>query len=94
MTIGSPPAVTDFEYEFTVGFDCDRDGVLDTNPSSRRAGGGYVADYDFSGFVDTEDYDLFVYDYDQGYPWADVDSSGFVVTDDFDYFVAAYEEGC
>ncbi|HLO40657.1 MAG TPA: hypothetical protein VK176_06505 [Phycisphaerales bacterium] len=96
LNVATPPSVADFEYEFTVGFDCDRDGVLDTSPSSTcwRAGGGCVADYDFSGFVDTEDYDLFVHDFEQGYPWTDVDSSGFVDTVDFDAFVEAYEVGC
>lgn len=96
LNVVTPPSVADFEYEFTVGFDCDRDGVLDSSPSSTcwRAGGGCLADYDFSGFVDTEDYDLFVYDFQEGYLWADVDSSGFVDTVDFDAFVEAYEDGC
>ncbi|MCC6428069.1 MAG: hypothetical protein IT435_14765 [Phycisphaerales bacterium] len=93
---GTPPSVANFSYEFTVGFDCDRNGELDPDPSATcwREGGGCIADYDFSGFVDTEDYDLFVYDFQAGYVWADVDESGFVDTDDFDAFVGAFEEGC
>jgi hypothetical protein len=52
------------------------------------------ADFDGSGFVDTEDYDAFVRAFEAGTDNADVDGSGFVDTDDFDFFVHAFEAGC
>jgi DNA-binding beta-propeller fold protein YncE len=53
-----------------------------------------VADFDGTGFVDTEDYDAFVRAFEAADPTADVDGSGFVDTDDFDEFVRRYEAGC
>jgi hypothetical protein len=53
-----------------------------------------VADFDGSGFVDTEDIDAFVQAYELGDISADVDGTGFVDTEDFDFFVRAYEGGC
>jgi YVTN family beta-propeller protein len=52
------------------------------------------ADFDHSGFADTDDYDAFVQAYELGIIAADFDDSGFVDTDDFDAFVHAYEAGC
>ncbi len=52
------------------------------------------ADFDGSGFVDTEDYDAFVRAFELGDPSADFDCTGFVDTDDFDFFVRAFERGC
>lgn len=52
------------------------------------------ADFDNSGFVDTEDYDAFVAAFEAGTDDADFDGSGFVDTEDFDAFVQAFEDGC
>ncbi len=52
------------------------------------------ADFDQSGFVDTDDYDAFVHAFEAGTQDADFDGSGFVDTDDFDAFVHAFESGC
>lgn len=52
------------------------------------------ADFDGSGFIDTDDFDAFVYAFTEGGPEADYDASGFVDTDDFDAFVRAFEAGC
>ncbi|MCC6425475.1 MAG: hypothetical protein IT435_01510 [Phycisphaerales bacterium] len=53
-----------------------------------------IADFDCSGFVDTDDFDAFVHAFEAGDDTADVDGSGFVDTDDFDFFVRAFEAGC
>lgn len=52
------------------------------------------ADFDQSGFMDTDDFDAFVYAFEEGLPKTDFNHSGFVDTDDFDAFVAAFIEGC
>jgi hypothetical protein len=52
------------------------------------------ADFDGSGFVDTDDYDAFVQAFEAGTDDADFDESGFVDTDDFDAFAEAFEAGC
>ncbi|GMV27162.1 MAG: hypothetical protein AMXMBFR58_31930 [Phycisphaerae bacterium] len=51
-------------------------------------------DFDYSGFVDTDDFDKFVQAFEAGTHHADFDESGFVDTDDFDAFVRAFEIGC
>ncbi len=53
-----------------------------------------VADYDCSGFVDTDDFTAFVVDFEAGIDAADVDGTGFVDTDDFTFYVLAFEQGC
>ncbi len=57
-------------------------------------GPGCLADFDHSGFIDTDDFDAFVHTFELGDPLADVDHSGFVDTDDYDAFVHAFEQGC
>ncbi|MBL8963136.1 MAG: EF-hand domain-containing protein [Phycisphaeraceae bacterium] len=52
------------------------------------------ADFDGSGFVDTEDYDAFVRAFEDGDESTDFDCSGFVDLDDFVSFVLAFEQGC
>ncbi|MCG3124292.1 MAG: hypothetical protein GIKADHBN_02749 [Phycisphaerales bacterium] len=52
------------------------------------------ADFDQSGFADTDDFDAFVTAFEAGDAAADFDRSGFVDTDDFDAFVRAFEAGC
>lgn len=55
---------------------------------------GCPADVDGTGFVDTDDFDFFVFRFEEGGNSADFDNSGFVDTDDFDAFVHAFEDGC
>ncbi len=52
------------------------------------------ADFDGSGFVDTDDFTTFVTAFELGSSEADVDLSGFVDTDDFTMFVMSFSEGC
>jgi serine protease len=52
------------------------------------------ADFDGTGFVDTEDYDAFVQAFEAGTINADFDGSGFVDIEDFSAFVVAFEAGC
>ncbi len=52
------------------------------------------ADFDGSGFVDTDDFTAFVLAFEAGGDDADVDGSGFVDTDDFTTFVLAFEAEC
>jgi YVTN family beta-propeller protein len=53
-----------------------------------------AADFDGTGFVDTDDFDAFVGAFEAGDESADFDGTGFVDTDDFDAFVRAFEAGC
>ncbi|HLO39416.1 MAG TPA: S8 family serine peptidase, partial [Phycisphaerales bacterium] len=52
------------------------------------------ADFDDSGFVDTDDFTAFVNAFEHGHYSADIDFSGFVDTDDFTRFVNSFEIGC
>ncbi|MCC6428138.1 MAG: hypothetical protein IT435_15115 [Phycisphaerales bacterium] len=52
------------------------------------------ADFDGSGFVDTDDFDAFVHAFEAGGDEADFDGSGFVDLDDFIAFMHAFESGC
>ncbi len=52
------------------------------------------SDFDGSGFVDTDDFDAFVFAFIAGEESADFDGTGFVDTDDYDAFVHAFEAGC
>ncbi|MCG3122989.1 MAG: hypothetical protein GIKADHBN_01395 [Phycisphaerales bacterium] len=69
--------------------DLDGDGVIDPCDSCVS-----IADFDGSGFADTDDFDAFVRAFEAGDPAADVDDSNFVDTDDFDTFVLAFVAGC
>ena len=53
-----------------------------------------VVDYDGNAFVNGDDFDLFVADFEHGLPVADVDGNTFVNGDDFDYFVEHFVVGC
>lgn len=53
-----------------------------------------TADFDGSGFIDTDDFDRFMQAFETGDDSADYDRSGFVDTDDFDGFIQAFEAGC
>ncbi len=52
------------------------------------------ADFDGTGFVDTDDFTAFVLAFEDGDDRCDVDGTGFVDTDDFTAFVNAFELGC
>lgn len=52
------------------------------------------ADFDNSGFIDRDDFDLFVEAFAGGGDDADFDGSGFVDETDFSTFVDAFETGC
>lgn len=54
----------------------------------------HPADFDGSGFVDIEDYTLFVQAFEAGDDSADFDGSGFVDIEDFTLFVQSFEAGC
>ncbi len=56
--------------------------------------GGCVADYDHNGFVNGDDFDTFVVDFDQGLPGADIDLNTYINGDDFDIFVQHFSDGC
>lgn len=71
---------------------CVTGGVLNVERALRRV--ICAADFDYSGFVDTDDFDAFVYAFEAGGGNADIDASGFVDTDGFDAFVHALVIGC
>jgi V8-like Glu-specific endopeptidase len=52
------------------------------------------ADFDGTGFADSDDYDAFVAAFEAGSIDADIDGSAFVDSDDFDAFVQLFELGC
>jgi probable HAF family extracellular repeat protein len=52
------------------------------------------ADYDHSGFVDSDDFVAFSEDFASGRSAADIDGSGFVDSDDFVEFIARFSAGC
>jgi len=53
-----------------------------------------TADVDFSGFVNAEDFEVFMVWFLAGDKRADLDRNGFVNAADFDFFVSAYITGC
>lgn len=53
-----------------------------------------AADFDRSGYLDTDDFDRFVEAFVEGLSTADYDANGSVETDDYDAFVQAFEKGC
>lgn len=57
-------------------------------------GANCPADIDHSGFVDFEDYNMFISLFEAGDDAADFDGSGFVDLEDFTAFVARFEFGC
>lgn len=92
-----------FAGDFSIR--CSGDGLTivgnGTNPQGQAEGWiarfpfiPHAADFDASGFVDTDDYGAFVAAFNAGDWQADFDASGFVDTDDFDAFVLAFETGC
>ncbi|MCC6426571.1 MAG: EF-hand domain-containing protein [Phycisphaerales bacterium] len=55
---------------------------------------GCRSDFDGSGFVDLDDFIVFVAAFEAGEDSADIDGTGFVDLDDYIAFVAAFEAGC
>lgn len=55
---------------------------------------GCLADFNYDGFVNGDDYDLFAEAFDAGDVLADVNRDGFVNGDDYDIFAAAFDAGC
>ncbi|HLO39779.1 MAG TPA: GC-type dockerin domain-anchored protein [Phycisphaerales bacterium] len=53
-----------------------------------------AADMDMSGFVDFNDFGVFVQAFEEGTEIADLDHSGFVDTDDFTIFAALFDNPC
>lgn len=53
-----------------------------------------AADFDMTGFVDTDDFTAFTNAFESGAESADVDQSGFVDTDDFTAFMAVFSNPC
>jgi len=70
----------------TTCVDGDMDGRADICPC--------LADYDTNLFVNGDDFDAFVADFEQGLPAADVDHNSFVTGEDFDLFVDHFMAGC
>ena len=52
------------------------------------------SDFDANSFVNGDDFDSFVVEFEAGSAAADIDGNGFTNGDDFDSFVAAFESGC
>jgi WD40 repeat protein len=77
------------EYECVVSNTCGS-----TQSGTAALAVRCLADFDSTGFVDTDDFDAFVIAFEQGLESADADGTGFVDTDDFDAFVRAFEAGC
>jgi hypothetical protein len=70
------------------------DGKLDIADYNALRDAFFSADFDGSGFVDTDDHDAFMDAFNAGDPSADFDRSGFVDTDDVDAFMIAFNAGC
>ncbi|MCG3122414.1 MAG: hypothetical protein GIKADHBN_00801 [Phycisphaerales bacterium] len=91
LTITHASPLDGGSYNVYVGSTCTS---LPTLLSSTAIITVCVADYDCSGFVDTDDFTAFVLDFEAGVDEADVDGTGFVDTDDFTFYVLAFEAGC
>lgn len=98
--------VTDFNASASIapGLDLAEDGLIYVNVDVQTCDAvtttemiigvraACPADFDKSGFVDTDDFDVFVGAFTAGD--ADIDCSGFTDTDDYDYYVKLFERGC
>lgn len=75
----------DAGYQFIIAGTYGRGAWRAWLPSS-----GDCPDIDGSGFIDTDDFDTFVYYFELGHPAADFDNSGFVDFVDYSAFVDAF----
>ncbi len=75
-------------------YDCIVTGMCGSLTSDAAALTVCPADFDCTGFVDTDDFTAFILAFDAGTDDADFDASGFVDTDDFTAFVLAFQDGC
>lgn len=93
---GSPPVSSGAEskYEFELLADCDNNGEADTSEYTCMKSGGCDTDVNYDGFVNGDDFDLFVSLFEAGNIQADFNGDGFVTGDDYDSFVAGFEAGC
>lgn len=83
--------------DYNVRLDADLDGITDSTDEAAVAAAlasPISADYDNSSFVDTDDLDAFIIDFENGDPPADIDGSGFVDIDDYTLFILCFQEGC
>ncbi len=79
---------------FALRFTCSSSNGTPLYLSTMSVAERCNADFDDSGFVDTDDFTVFVNAFESGSSSADVDFSGFVDTDDFTSFVLSFSEGC
>ncbi|HLO39486.1 MAG TPA: GC-type dockerin domain-anchored protein [Phycisphaerales bacterium] len=85
---GTLPWTTSYSVRMLVANPCDN---VETQPALISV---CPADFDCSGFADTDDFTAFVLAFEAGTDNADFDGTGFVDTDDFTAFVLAFEAGC
>jgi hypothetical protein len=86
--------ITDLDQNGAGVYDCivtSVCGQVTSEPATVTLCG---ADFDCTGFVDTDDFTAFVTSFEAGDDAADFDNSGFVDTDDFTAFVTSFEAGC
>ncbi len=86
-----------FESDALSGVDSSGGGHALTRRGGATVGSSAVccgADFDGSGYADTEDFDAFVRAFEAGTLRADVDRSGFLDLEDFQEFVRSFESGC
>jgi hypothetical protein len=87
-------------YTFTTVLDCVSQSVPSPNSSQSSAHITLkceffcAADMDMSGFIDLNDFGVFVQAFENGDASADLDTSGFIDTDDFTIFAAAFADAC
>jgi hypothetical protein len=87
-------------YTFTSVLDCVSQSI--PSPTSSQSSAHVTlkceffctADMDMSGFIDIDDFGVFVQAFESGDASADLDTSGFVDTDDFTIFAAEFADAC
>lgn len=93
LTLSANPGET-FPDAILTNFRCIVTNACASTTSTSAALIVCRADFDCSGFVDTDDFTSFVAAFELGTDDADFDETGFVDTDDFTAFVLAFESGC
>ncbi len=88
------PTATFGDVDYVIQLDANVDGLLNADDLKVLQRVVFRADFDHSGFVDTDDLDAFTAAFTIGDESADVDLSGFVDTDDHSAFMAAFTNGC